>query len=223
MTKPPVNPNKSERLTVAVRDAIRSGELAPGRLYSAQELGDLFGVSRTPVREALLKLANAGLVRIERNRGARILRSTDQDVISVFTLRLLLEPPAAGRASRHPDFPAGELEAALELMRAEQHEPEAFFRADSEFHDIILRSSGNVRIAAIVDDLRDAIAVQGRRTVPGERGTGQIIAEHERIAEAVAAGNPERAVEAMRTHLVHTAELLVQDNDSWISEWELWT
>jgi len=65
--------NKSEQIAADIRDAIRSGQLHRGVLYSSRELGERFGASRTPVREALLRLADLGLVRIERNRGARVL------------------------------------------------------------------------------------------------------------------------------------------------------
>ncbi|MGW5643950.1 GntR family transcriptional regulator [Saccharopolyspora sp. NPDC003752] len=212
-------PTKSERLAVAVRDAIRSGELAPGRLYSAQELGERFGVSRTPVREALLKLANAGLVRIERNRGARILTSTDKDINEVFTLRLLLEPPAAGRAAGQPAFPVADLDAALADMRANQDDREAFFAADRAFHAVILRASGNERLAEFVAGLRDAISLQGRRTVPSGRSPTEILAEHEEIAAAVCAGDRELAARMMREHLISTAELLLADDRTELREW----
>ena len=210
---------KSERLAVAVRDAIMTGELAPGRLYSAQELGERFGVSRTPVREALLKLANAGLVRIERNRGARILTSTDKDINEVFTLRLLLEPPAAARAAEQPDFPMAELETTFTEMRTRQEDSEAFFAADRAFHDAILRASGNQRLAAFIAELRDALTLQGRRTTPVERGTEQILAEHEAIAEAVRSGDRELAARTMRDHLLNTAELLLTEDRSELRKW----
>ncbi|BBF99814.1 MULTISPECIES: GntR family transcriptional regulator [Pseudonocardia] len=215
-------PSKADQLTVAVRDAIRSGELTPDRLYSAQELGELFGVSRTPVREALLKLANAGLVRIERNRGARVLHSTEADITEVSTLRLLLEPAATGRAAANPDFPFDELTATLDRMRAHADEPDGFFRADCDFHDVIMRAGGNQRLAGIVLSLRDAIALQGRRSMPNVRGATQIIAEHRAVADAVASGDRNRASAAMREHLLSTADVLSEDSAAWRQEWQRW-
>ncbi|MGP3934783.1 GntR family transcriptional regulator [Nonomuraea sp. KM88] len=219
MERLPKEHTKSERLAVTVRDAIISGELAPGRLYSAQELGERFGASRTPVREALLKLADAGLVRIERNRGARILTSNDQDINEVFTLRLLLEPPAAGLAAQRQDFPVTDLDSALADMRAHQADREAFFAADRAFHEVILRASGNRRLVAFVTGLRDAISLQGRRTVPGGRSPLEILAEHEAIAEAIRAGEREVATRAMRVHLLNTADLLLAGDHDNLREW----
>ncbi|MGI8310985.1 GntR family transcriptional regulator [Saccharopolyspora hattusasensis] len=219
MDRLPEELTKSERLAVVVRDAILSGELAPGRLYSAQELGERFGVSRTPVREALLKLANVGLVRIERNRGARILTSTDKDINEVFTLRLLLEPPAAARAAGQPAFPVAELDAALAQMTAQQDDREAFFAADRAFHDVILRASGNERLAEFVAGLRDAISLQGRRTIPGARSPAEILAEHEEIAAAIRAGDRELTARTMHEHLLNTAELLIATHRTELREW----
>lgn len=213
---PDVVPSKTDRLAVQIRDAIRRGDLVGGGLYSAQELGERFGVSRTPVREALLRLADAGLVRIERNRGVRVVSASDEDLAEICTLRLLLEPPAARRAAaRMTERERTELAAALEEMRAAADaDVEVFFAADRRFHEVIVRGSGNRRLADYVLNLRDAITLQGRRTVPGERDSQQIIAEHERIARAIAACAPAMAARTMREHLVNSADLLLADRDS---------
>jgi DNA-binding GntR family transcriptional regulator len=86
------------RVLSSLRAAVITGELAPGSLYSVQTLADQLGVSRTPVREALIKLAQQGMVRFERNRGVRVLLTSLHDLEEVFALRLLLEPPAVQRA-----------------------------------------------------------------------------------------------------------------------------
>ena len=82
----------------AVLAAIADGRLEPGGRYSVAQLAEQLGVSRTPVREALLVLEREGRVRFERNRGVRVLETTAADVAEVFELRLLLEVPAAARA-----------------------------------------------------------------------------------------------------------------------------
>ena len=82
----------------AVLAAIADGRLEPGGRYSVAQLAEQLGISRTPVREALLVLEREGRVRFERNRGVRILETTAADVAEVFELRLLLEVPAAAKA-----------------------------------------------------------------------------------------------------------------------------
>ena len=216
--------SKTDRLAVEIRDAIRRGDLVGGELYSAQDLGQRFGVSRTPVREALLRLEDAGLVSIEKNRGVRIATTTEADLAEIFTLRLLLEPPAARRAAaRMSEQEHAELEAALQEMRDRADDVEAFFAADHRFHEVILRGSGNRRLADHVSGLRDAVTLQGRRTIPGHREAAQVIAEHERIARAIAARAPDAAARAMRRHLLNSAELLVGEKDSTeYVDWQEW-
>ncbi|MDQ8703803.1 GntR family transcriptional regulator [Streptomyces sp. LHD-70] len=217
-------PSKTDQLAVVIRDAIRRGELAGGALYSAQELGQRFGVSRTPVREALLRLADAGLVTIEKNRGVRIATASESDLAEIFTLRLLLEPPAARRAAARmsPDELL-RMDTALQEMRDTAEDVEAFFAADHRFHQAILHGSGNSRLAGQVANLRDAITLQGRRTIPGRREARQVIAEHERIARAITARAPSGAAHAMRQHLLNSAELLVGDEESvGYLDWQEW-
>lgn len=216
--------SKTDQLAVAIRDAIRRGDLVGGDLYSAQELGQRFGVSRTPVREALLRLEDAGLVSIEKNRGVRIATTSETDLAEIFTLRLLLEPPAARRAAaRMSEEERQQLAAALQEMRDNAGDVEAFYAADHRFHQAILRGSGNRRLADHVSNLRHAITLQGRRTIPRHREARQVIEEHERIARAIAARAPMGAARAMREHLLSSAELLVGDEESTsYLDWQEW-
>jgi DNA-binding GntR family transcriptional regulator len=152
------------------------------------------------------------MVRFERNRGVRILESTAHDLDEVFTLRLLLEVPAARRAAElaGPEELAAletELRAMAERM-ADDDEP-GFMRHDKAFHDVLLRATGNRRIASLVGGLRDAVRFRGASTVGRGRDLQAILAEHERILEAVRGGDPEAVADAMRTHLVRTRRLLL--------------
>src|SRR5262245_57785709 len=109
----------ADQAVAAIRAAVRDGTLLPGQLYSAYQVAGYLGVSRSPVREALMRLAEAGMVTFERNRGFRIVVPGAADIAEVFQLRLLLEVPAARRAAARP--PAGlatRLTAELDQMRA---------------------------------------------------------------------------------------------------------
>ncbi|PSK97983.1 DNA-binding GntR family transcriptional regulator [Murinocardiopsis flavida] len=214
---------KNEHLAVQIREAVRSGELAPGALYSAQDLAARFDVSRTPVREALLRLADAGLVRIERNRGARILRADSHDIVEACSLRLLLEPPAARVAAlRMTERTGRQVSEALAEMRATADDTEAMFAADHRFHDAILRASGNHRLADLVAGLRETITLHGRRTVPGRRDSGRVLAEHEAITAALTGGDADASEELMRDHLRATSSLLLADDAPATAEWTEW-
>ena len=171
----------------AVLAAIADGRLEPGGLHSVAQLAEQLGVSRTPVREALLMLEREGRVRFERNRGVRVLEPTAQDVAEVFELRLLLEVPAAAKACGSVD--TGELRGALEAADG------------ARFHDLIVDAAGNRRLAAIVGGLREALAG------PGARDAEEVAAEHRAILDALEAADADRAAAAMRYHLRRSAEL----------------
>ncbi|NDL59336.1 GntR family transcriptional regulator [Phytoactinopolyspora mesophila] len=205
-------PNLGGKILEELRTAIVNGELVPRRLYSVQELAERLGVSRTPVREALIQLAALGMVRFERNRGVRILQTSLHDLEEVFAVRLLLEVPATFRAvsQRAPEF-VRDLRAQLDAMRAaaDEHDENEFMAADRRFHEIINEASGNVRLARYVDSLRDMVLLRGTSTVDRSRSLHDILVEHEHVFELVEAGKAEEAAEAMRSHLLNTARLLI--------------
>jgi DNA-binding GntR family transcriptional regulator len=202
----------NSRVLDALRAAVVGGELGPGTLHSVQTLATQLGVSRTPVREALIKLAQQGMVRFERNRGVRILQTSLHDLEEVFALRLLLEVPATRRACQLLDA-AGrrELRRLLRGMeRAAQADDEfRLWDYDRRFHKALITASGNTRLVAFVDGLRDSVLRQGVSTARASRSLADIVAEHEAVLERVEAGDPDGAAEAMHRHIRHTAELLI--------------
>jgi DNA-binding GntR family transcriptional regulator len=194
----------------AVLAAIADGSLEPGGRYSVAEFAEQLGISRTPVREALLMLEREGRVKFERNRGVRILEITAADVAEVFELRLLLEVPAAANACGAVDTEAldAELDAMGECARADD-EP-GFMDHDERFHELILLAAGNRRLAAIVAGLRDTVRGRGASTVGRARSLEEIQAEHGAILDALRAGAADRAGAAMRYHLRRTGDLLAR-------------
>jgi DNA-binding GntR family transcriptional regulator len=216
--------NLNRQVAEVLREAIHSGELQPGELYSVSRLADRLGVSRTPVREALLGLADTGMVRIERNRGFRVVRRNPRHIAEVFHLRLLLEVPAARLAARHAD-PAlpDALREELAQMRtaADDHDEARFMQHDRAFHELVLAAGGNSLLTATVGNLRDTITTVGASTVDQTRSLADIAAEHEPILAALAAADPDAAAAAMHHHVAHTGELLLAqvstENDTPVS------
>jgi DNA-binding GntR family transcriptional regulator len=200
------------RVLDALRAAVISGELAPGSLHSVQTLATQLGVSRTPVREALIKLAQLGMVRFERNRGVRVLQTSVHDLEEVFALRLLLEVPATRRACQLLDA-AGrkELRRHYRAMEraAEADDDFRFWEHDRAFHRAVLAASGNTRLAAFVDGLRDTVLRRGVSTAGSSRTLDDIVREHLVVLECIEAGDADAAADAMRAHVLHTAELLI--------------
>ncbi len=196
----------------ALRAAVITGELPPGTLHSVHTLAGQLGVSRTPVREALIKLAQQGMVRFERNRGVRILQTSLHDLEEVFALRLLLEVPATRRAVQLLK-PATLRElrqvfAAMEKAAAADDEYR-MWEHDRRFHRVLIAASGNSRLAEYVDGLRDMVLRRGVSTAHRSRSLQVIVAEHRVVLERVEDRDVEGAAQAMRAHILHTAQLLV--------------
>jgi DNA-binding GntR family transcriptional regulator len=204
-------------LTSQVREAIRGlivdGRLVPGTLHSVQALSNQFGVSRTPVREALIDLAQQGMVRFERNRGVRILQTSLHNLEEIFALRLLLEVAATYRAAhlmgpgklqqlnRHAELMARAAEATDSRRRIEH---------DRAFHTVILEASGNHQLATFVSRLRDLIYARGLSSVVGRmRSAMDSVEEHRRVLRAIEAHDPELAAEEMKLHVLHTGRLVL--------------
>ncbi|HLQ82129.1 MAG TPA: GntR family transcriptional regulator [Bacillota bacterium] len=164
----PGAPSIERRSVVAqVRDRLRrditSGRLVADTLYSVTAVAAELGVSRTPVREALLQLAQLGLVQFHRNRGFTVTNVSADELIEIFQLRLAIETAAARRAATGATGTA-ELEAQLEAMAtaaAEQDRPR-FMVADRAFHECLLDIAGNRRAHDAVTVARDTLFSRGR-------------------------------------------------------------
>lgn len=202
-----------ERLVDDLRDAIVSRELEPGELYSVAKLAESSGVSRTPVREALITLASQGMVKFERNQGVRIQQSSIHDLEEVFQIRLLLEVPAVGKitAAMTPEL-LEDLRHALQGMKdsVAGNDIDKMWENDRQFHWLILAATGNKRLADYVDSLRDIVLRKGNTTAGRSRTAKDIVAEHVAIMEPMENGDPHSAAAAMFKHIGHTAELLIK-------------
>ena len=202
----------TDQVAESIRAAVRAGTLRPGQLYSAYQLADRLRVSRSPVREALMRLAEAGVVEFERNRGFRIVIPQPRDIAEVAHLRLLLEVPAARRAATvaTPEL-VTELRAGLAQMQqaVANHDEAVFMRHDQRLHDLILGAAGNTRLLKLIDGLRDTTRYLGASTAEVSRSLQAICAEHEPVIDAIAAADPDAAGQAMSRHVTNTGRLLV--------------
>ena len=209
---PPEAPTLADAVAQSVRDGVAAGQLVPERTYSVYQLADLLGVSRSPVREGLLRLAEAGLVEIIRNRGFRVLPPRAHDIEEIIGIRLALEPPAARLAAEQATAEQqADIRAALETMAtaARGGDDGSFWPADRALHDLLLRASGKTRTAAIIERLRTTTALLGPPTTASGRTLTEIHAEHEPVVTAVLVRDGAAAEAAMRAHLEATRTLLM--------------
>lgn len=205
----------TERVYEELRTAILSGELAPGTLHSVVEISNQLGVSRTPVREALLQFAADGVVRFERSRGVRILELSTKDIEDIYSLRLLLEVPAAFHSATHMSEQDRKVMrkafAGMSKAREQQDEP-MFQRHDLIFHEAVLRGAGNVRIVEAVARTRSQMHARGVSTT-ATRSLDDVFVVHERIFDAIEAEDAHGAARAVHDHLIDTLRLLVQQSE----------
>ena len=206
----------SEQVFLALRDEIMQGEMPPGSRHSIYTLADRLGVSRTPVREAVLRLADINLVTIERNRGVVVRRISLADMEAAFEMRFLVEGGAVSylAASGSPDI-SPELAPHTVRMRdaLEVEDVSAFVAADRAWHDALVAVLANPWMQAQIQNLRFATPPPPERTRPPRVRLGDILDEHAAITNAIAAGDRQAAVAAMGAHLRKTARSLVPHAD----------
>lgn len=192
-----------------IKAAIIAGEVLPNQLYSVGQFASILGVSRTPVREALLALSNEGLLEAVRNRGFRVLSVTQADIQEIVEVRRMLEIPAVERVARLDPFP----ESALEKIRSIYTELQAsadsgmildFLTYDRQFHLAIIASLGNTRLTSLIADLRDHMHLPGLRLIALGGSLHETGLEHMRLLEALEARNADLARQVMEQHLDRT-------------------
>lgn len=195
-----------EQVGDALRAALVSGEMKPGQIFSAPTLAEAFGVSATPVREAMLDLAKQGLVEVIPNKGFQVTRITDDELDQITQVRLLLEPPAAALAAeRATPAEVAELRrlARAVVDAAADGDLIAHVEADRAFHGRLTELSGNDQLAGIVYQLRDRTRLYGLANL-AERGVlGQTVEEHLTICDYFEAGDTAALTALLRVHIGH--------------------
>ncbi|MEZ5209685.1 MULTISPECIES: GntR family transcriptional regulator [unclassified Gordonia (in: high G+C Gram-positive bacteria)] len=196
-----------EQVTRALRAAIVSGELAPGEVYSAPALGERFGVSATPVREAMLDLVRENLVTTVPNKGYRVTEVGEAELDDITELRMLIEPVLTAQAALAiPDEDFPELRALADAIveNAAAGDLVAYTEADRAFHLRILGYAGNERAVAVISELRANTRLFG---LAGLAESGQLTEsarEHYAIVDALAAHDPAAVEVLLREHISQT-------------------
>ncbi|MFE2316413.1 GntR family transcriptional regulator [Streptomyces sp. NPDC059441] len=195
-----------DQALAVLRKALVVGELAPGVVYSAASLAKDFGVSTSPVREAMLALVDEGLLETVPNRGFRVVAISERDLAEIFELRMMLEVQGVGRAA---EVGLGERLERLQLLvdviekTAREGDVVANLQADRDFHIALMEATGNRRLAGTVARLRDQTRLYNLHTLAADGRLNDSAAEHRPLLEAVARGDREQAEELMRRHLAH--------------------
>jgi DNA-binding GntR family transcriptional regulator len=202
--------NLRRQALARLRSAIVTGEIEAGKLYPVSHFADQLHVSATPVREALLDLANEGLVEVVRNRGFRVVQLTEKDLDEIFDLRLRLEVPAlreiCGNLSPK-ELAAHRRDASAIVRFARAGNLAGFLDADRSFHIGLLARTGNQRLCAIVGELRDLARLYGLPTLVGSDVFVGSADEHVALLDALDAGDAALVEALMTRHLEHTRDI----------------
>ncbi|MFF3456746.1 GntR family transcriptional regulator [Streptomyces sp. NPDC002730] len=199
-----------DQVAHALRAALISGELRPGEVYSAPGLAEDFGVSATPVREAMLDLAREGLVEPVRNKGFRVTEVNERDLDQYTEIRTLIEVPMVGRITRSAS--REDLEAlrpvADEIVRAaREHDLIGYLEADRQFHLSLLGLAGNERLVETVGDLRKRSRLYGLTALDERDQLLPSAEEHLELLDLMLAGDAKAAEACMTRHLGHVRSL----------------
>ncbi len=167
------------------------------------------GMSRTPVREALLRMEADGFLRILPKKGAYVPPITEAEVEAIMQARELVEDFCVRRAALLADVVAPELERLLKDQEKQQKSPLEFIESDREFHRTIVRAADNPVLAGFYESLRDRQMRMGIHAIAtSDQRIANVLTEHRAIVEGVRSADPESAAAAMTEHLARTLVVL---------------
>jgi DNA-binding GntR family transcriptional regulator len=200
----------------SLRKLVLDGRYPPGSRLKEAELATLLGVSRTPVREALLQLEGEGLVQLIHNRGAIVRELTPADVHEILILRAMIEAFCASTAATNMD------EAAIEELEAVQAElervalrpdrsgrAEALAALNADFHQVVIAGSGNARIPALLDKLVVIPTAWKIGYWDARREREAAVVYHRAVIDAIRARDPLRADAVMKSHIYAAKDYFV--------------
>ncbi|MGU3540691.1 GntR family transcriptional regulator [Methylobacterium sp. A54F] len=197
--------SQAQRLRQTIEDEIVEGRLAIGARLDEVQLAERFGVSRTPIREALLQLAVTGLVETKPRKGAIVSAPQPQHLLAMFETMAEIEA-ACGRLAARRLVPEDEaaLRAALAACAAAAAagDTEAYYAENYVFHTVVYRACRNEFLSEQARHLHRRLAPFRRLQLRARQRLAQSLAEHTAVVEAIIAGDEAGAAEALRSHVL---------------------
>jgi DNA-binding GntR family transcriptional regulator len=194
----------------AIREAIVSRRLSPGDRITEAALAKQLEVSKTPVREALLKLEYIGLIESDGGRGGRIITPSYETIRSAYEVRMGLETQCVRLLAERPGSADGvRADAELCLAAAEAGDRASFRDYDRRFHLQLANASNNPLLARFIHDAFDLTWTLRDRDVPVTDDSLYCAQQHMRVLTAIGAGGVQDAEDAMREHIQTVLELVL--------------
>ncbi|MDR2000600.1 MAG: GntR family transcriptional regulator [Zoogloeaceae bacterium] len=210
--RPPANPALSlaapalyEQVAERLRNRIYAHELAPGSWVDEQAIAAEYGISRTPLREALKVLAAEGLVTLRPRRGCYVTELSEQDLDEIFPVMALLEGRCAYEAARKASDAdrkrLADIHGALE-RHAAANDPDRFFEANQQFHEVLQELAGNRWLKELIQETRKFLKLTRRGSLKLTGRLRQSLAEHQTIMAAIERKNADLAGRTMHDHIL---------------------
>lgn len=197
----------------AIMKSILSNSMGPDEIYNEMVLAKDLGISRTPVREALLQLSVQGLVTFLPRKGIVVNRFTATDVDEIFEIRRAIESAAVGKLASIDPLPDVR---SLQRSLMQQHEAVQeknfwmYMQADRDFHVTLCQLTGNRRLVTIVENIRNIVHLMGTQALELPGRADSVFDEHKRILDAIVQQKPQQAKEAIVNHLIKSERAVLE-------------
>jgi DNA-binding GntR family transcriptional regulator len=196
-----------QQVAELLREQIFNRQLEPGSWIDEMKLCAEYGISRTPLREALKVLSVEGLVTIKVRRGAYVTEMSLQDVTQVYHLLRLLESDAAATvASLATDAQLDQLQALHDVLESQVHERDAFFATNEAFHMALLEMAGNRWAQQTVADLRKVMKLNRHHSLFKQGRLSDSLKEHRALMQALQARDAAAARRCLQQHFENGLE-----------------
>ena len=190
-----------EEVAELLRQRIFAHQLKPGSWIDELKIAEEFGISRTPLREALKVLATEGLVTMKLRRGAYVTEVSQTDLLQVYHLLALLESDAAAELARAAtDEQITELQTLHDALEAAVADRDEFFSANERFHMRVLEMLNNKWLSQMVADLRKVMKLNRHNSLFKSGRVEESLQEHRDLMAALAARNAEEAQACVKLH-----------------------
>ncbi|MEM6712298.1 MAG: GntR family transcriptional regulator [Pseudomonadota bacterium] len=208
------NQSNSQRAATAIRELIFSGDLLPGSDHLESELAERLGMSRTPIREAVVMLEGQGLLSVRPRKGVRILPVSPDDMRDIYDVLTALESLAAENAAKagYKDEDLADLTDAIKRMDSAiaEEDRHAWALADDDFHRELVRLGGNSRVDEIVQRMSNQVRRARWVTLFVRPLPIKSNEDHRAVCEAIRSGDADLARSRHQQHRQHARDVLVQ-------------
>lgn len=194
--------------------AILKGDLAPGQRLVEHQLGTQMKTSRIPIREAIKRLEQDGLVEKLGKRGFVVKSVSIEEVEETFGIRAVLESYAAYLATEHMnDATIGKLEASIEAYKEAmaQGDMEKLMAVNGQFHEIIYRAAGSQKLYSLINNFRDFISRYRRLLLTCQAYAELSLRDHVEMVEAMRTNDKEKVENLVKSHISRGKEIIIQE------------